>query len=212
MFAGAVPDAKYIKELRNIGVDVLQDTTDIKRCTHLVASQLRRTVKLLCALCVADYIVSTDWMHACIEQRLIVDPTRYTLTDRHLVDSIENKFDFTLHDALQRAHDHGPLFKGQQFYVTKHVQPQQLNAGLKEIIHCAGGTVLTNIPGASGCLPALIVITCEQDRELCRTAFPTLSSDKFCSAEYILSSVFKQQICDNKIEHRIDVFTTTTIL
>ena len=41
---------------------------NVREATHLVMKSISRTVKLLCALCCCNYIVSTDWIQASFSQ------------------------------------------------------------------------------------------------------------------------------------------------
>lgn len=121
-------------------------------CTHLVARQLVRTEKFLCALAVAPFIVTERWAIDSAAANQIQRELYWALEvwDRWLIyaaeanyalDDTENekKYKVRLKDAIQKVREGSPLFAGKTFYVTSKVSTDVKL--LKNVVAANGGTV-----------------------------------------------------------------------
>lgn len=170
--------------------------TSVKDCTHLVARKIIRTVKFLCGISVAKYVVTPDWIEKSQQFNAFLDPREFTVKDTFS----EDIYDMELVTSLQRARSR-PLLQGILVYVTQSVEPSP--ASMKEIIQCAGGQVLTSVPSQQHLTeykrkaleqgsPVLLIISCEKDFQLC-SEFIRKGFDVH-NAELILSGVLKQHL------------------
>ena len=134
-------------------------TSRPSECTHLLAPQLVRTEKFLCALVVAPFILTEKWatrsaavkklLRACFKPFFftpayyLVDILFLLLAEKGfaLHDSTgENKYGVDLMQSLRRAKElGGKLLAGQTFYVTPKV-PVDTKL-LKNVVNACGGQV-----------------------------------------------------------------------
>ncbi|KAK5168227.1 regulator of Ty1 Transposition [Saxophila tyrrhenica] len=121
------------RSLRQLGVLVTIDPRDVQ---ILVAPQIKRTRKFVSALACAPTVVNTSYLdHALNENGLIEDPE--LLQD----DENEERFGFTLADALERAKiNNRKLFHGWTIYVTRDV-PGGFDT-YKDIVELNGGSAV----------------------------------------------------------------------
>lgn len=168
----------------------------VKQCTHLVTRKIIRTVKFLCAISIAHYVVTPEWIDKSQQSKSFLDARDYIVKDSHS----EDMYDMELTLSLQRARA-CPLLKGISVYVTQNVEPSP--SSMKEIILCAGGQVLASIPSQQQLIewknsttekgmPVLLVISCEKDVQLCADFIK--KGFEIHNAELILSGVLKQQL------------------
>ncbi|KAK2568143.1 PAX-interacting protein 1 [Acropora cervicornis] len=102
----------------------------VMQCTHLII----RTVKFLCAISVAQYVVTPEWINKSHQSKRFLDASDYIVKDAQS----EELYDMELRTSLQRARA-CPLLKGISVYVTQNVEPNP--SSMKEIIQCAGGQI-----------------------------------------------------------------------
>jgi hypothetical protein len=167
----------------------IKTATDMKKCTHVVTDQIRRTENFISAICLCKNIVSVDWLEECMKQDLILDETQYPLTDH----DAEEKFQFCLSDALNRAKHH-KLLKGWTFCASKNVNPKPET--LKRIIENAGGVFkdesnLERISQKVKTDSKFIVVSCEQDL---KQHIYLRKCPKVYSGDLILNALIRQEI------------------
>ncbi|OBZ78467.1 hypothetical protein A0H81_01608 [Grifola frondosa] len=92
-------------------------TSKPAECTHLIAPNLVRTEKFLCAMPVAPFIVTGKWAVMSAAGRQFLPEADYVPADPEN----EKKFGFKLTDALHRAKTNGEIFTGMTFYMTPKV-------------------------------------------------------------------------------------------
>lgn len=121
------------RSLRQLGVLVVTDPKDVQ---ILVAPQIKRTRKFVSALACAPTVVNTSYLdHALKENELQEEPDLLEDTDN------EERFGFTLSDALERAKiNDRKLFRGWTIYVTRDV-PGGFDT-YKEIVELNGGSAV----------------------------------------------------------------------
>lgn len=181
---------QYIKKLYILGGEVAECT---KKCTHLIASKVTRTVKFLTAISVVKHIVTPDWLEECFKRQTFIDEQNYILRDAEA----EVLFSFSLEESLKRAHV-SPLFKTKYFYITPGICPSL--ATMKAIVECAGGKVLAKQPSfrklmehkQNKSLSEIILISCENDLHLCREYFAR--GIDVHNAEFVLTGVLTQTL------------------
>lgn len=195
LFTGITPSE--VSRLTEIVIDLGGTVVaSVKQCTHLVTRKIIRTVKFLCAISVAHYVVSPDWIDKSQKSNSLLDPAEFTIKDAQS----EEMYDMKLTTSLQRARAR-PLLQGISVYVTQNIEPSP--ASMKEIIQCAGGQVLPKVPSQQQLAdfkknlteqgtPTLLVISCDRDFQLC-SEFMKNGFD-IHSAELVLSGVLKQQL------------------
>lgn len=62
-----------LQKLYILGGEVAEST---KKCTHLIASKVTRTVKFLTAISVVKHIVTPDWLEECFKRQAFVGAFR----------------------------------------------------------------------------------------------------------------------------------------
>ena len=106
-------DLKLVKDLGGTVTD------QVAKCTVLVAEELRRTTKLLCALGRGIPIVSPHWLKQSKITKTFLDPWTYILSD---VDA-ERKWNFILKSSLKKA-GNNRLLDGYKVYATSNTLPK----------------------------------------------------------------------------------------
>ncbi|XP_078364227.1 PAX-interacting protein 1-like [Oculina patagonica] len=170
LFTGIIPSevSRLTEIIANLGGVVV---TSVKDCTHLVTRKIIRTVKFLCAISVAKYVVMPEWIDKSQQSNTFLEPSEFTVKDAFS----EDIYDMDLVTSLQRARTR-PLLQDILVYVTQNVEPSP--SSMKEIIQCAGGQVLPSVPSQQYLTelkqkavekgsPVLLIISCEKDYQLC---------------------------------------------
>ncbi|KAF9463519.1 hypothetical protein BDZ94DRAFT_1308637 [Collybia nuda] len=169
------------KTLAKLGVKI---TTRPSECTHLLAPNLVRTEKFLCALAVAPFILTSKWATDSAAAKKLLDEKHYTLHD----EANEKKYNFVLADAIARARESkGGLFAKKTFYVTPKV-PIGIQL-LKSVVSASGGQTPTlRIINSN---PDRHVISCAADSSIWR---PIAREHPIYTHELILTAALKQEI------------------
>lgn len=124
--------------LTKLGVKM---TSKPSECTHLVARNLVRTEKFLCAMAVAPFVVNEKWLLASAAAKQILPEEHYALRDPET----EKKHGFKLPEALRRSKETGgKLFAGKTFYITPKVTVD--TKLLKNVVIANGGQVISTTP------------------------------------------------------------------
>ncbi|XP_077990948.1 uncharacterized protein LOC144445280 [Glandiceps talaboti] len=179
MFTGVI-DKIAEKTVTNLG-GVLVDS--VYECTHLVTDKVRRTVKFLCGLSRGIPIVNQDWLEQCKKANTFLDSEPFLLKDKQG----EEQYSFDLAASRQKALE-GSALQGYKVHVTNKVAPPP-NI-LKDIIKCAGGVFLTQMPRKPD--DHTVVISCDADKSACQAAIK--ASIPVVSTEYILTGLMRQDI------------------
>ncbi|KAG8903530.1 hypothetical protein FRB99_003161 [Tulasnella sp. 403] len=175
------------KQLQRMGAKFVDRAAE---CTHLVASNMRRTIKFLCAISCGVEIVDPQWLAKSIEAKRFLDEKPFFLKE-----SEDERFKgFDLQEALQRARRGSKIFAGHTFYVTQGVYGALTKEDLKSVVEANGGKVshdqLKDRTLAKG--GNRYVVSCEKDK---LTWKPLLSSNArlpIYSTEIILQSAMTQ--------------------
>ncbi|KAK7057115.1 hypothetical protein R3P38DRAFT_1161363 [Favolaschia claudopus] len=182
---GMVLPDNVLKTLSKLGVTTASNGSD---CTHLVAQNLIRTEKLLCALASGAFILSDKWAIESAEANKLLPESNYILRDK----TNEKKWNFRLADAIERVKEvRGKLFEGKTFYVTSKVSIDRKL--LKTVVGAQGGKVMTSNPTIRvlNSAPYRYVISCPEDVSLWRSL---TKHHTIYSQELLLSAALTQQI------------------
>lgn len=158
--------------------------TNASVCTHLVTDKFRRTVKALCCIGKGTPIVDVAWIKKCQEAGAFVDHVPHMLLDK----KAEKALNFNLRDTLTKASTGGVL-RGWSVHATAHVLPSP--SDMKEIVACAGGKYLDNLPARTS-TGTTVVISCKQDLKAC--ARVRNHGIPVVAAEFILSGLLHHNL------------------
>ncbi|KAM8846850.1 mediator of DNA damage checkpoint protein 1 isoform 1-T2 [Synchiropus picturatus] len=179
LYTGVVDEAGE-KVLTRLGGSMAKGVADMN-C--LVTDKVRRTVKFLCAVAKGIPVVTTTWLEKSGKAGSFLEPGAFIVKDPEQ----EKKFNFSLEESLRVASNQ-PLLQGFQIHITKSVKPEPVH--MKDILSCSGATFLPKMPSSRK--PHTIVISCEDDSQLCAPAFS--ASIPVVSAEFILSGILQQKV------------------
>jgi hypothetical protein len=155
---------------------MLEKLEDTPIATHLIASgdkdQLKRTPKLMIALCRTPNIVHSDWLTKSAAEGKVLDTKEFLLLNQK---KAEKRYDFNMSQSLERAKElrdkGGLLLSGYDAYIcvgvagsTRKGNLTPSNEDFRMILKGAGvATVLTSLP--SELKNPTIVITSKLDAE-----------------------------------------------
>ncbi|XP_053736397.1 mediator of DNA damage checkpoint protein 1 [Synchiropus splendidus] len=179
LYTGVVDEAGE-KVLTRLGGSMAKGVADMN-C--LVTDKVRRTVKFLCAVAKGIPVVTTNWLEKSGKAGSFLEPGAFIVKDPEQ----EKKFNFSLAESLRVASNQ-PLLQGFEIHITKSVKPEPVH--MKDILSCSGATFLPKMPSSRK--PRTIVISCEDDSQLCAPAFS--ASIPVVSAEFILSGILQQKV------------------
>ncbi|KAG8190391.1 hypothetical protein JTE90_022034 [Oedothorax gibbosus] len=163
-----------------------------RECTHLVADAFSRTVKFLCAIHAARFVVTQEWVHACHTHNTFVDEMPYILRDAEN----EKLFGFDMESIVMKP-QRTPLFQDFVFYVTPGVFPRP--EVVKRIIEAGGGEAVLKRGPSLRQIKALqqkgrkfAIITGEDDLHLCKMYL----EKEVCvqNVEFILTNSIRQEL------------------
>ncbi|XP_072941150.1 uncharacterized protein [Epargyreus clarus] len=157
------------EKLRSLGAVII---TDVKRCTVVVTQNLRRTCKVLCAVGLGKPIVGPDWVQACSDARMIVDPWLYLIKDEEM----EKRQKFNLQRSLTCKRN---FLKGYNVSSTPNANPNS------DIVECSGGTF-----GEGG--NKWLCLSCPRDEHLW-TALRRRGANMI-DTETFLTSIMRQEL------------------
>jgi hypothetical protein len=131
---------KYL--IKAIGGEIASDTN----MTHLVAKEFRRTVKWYCAMHIAKYAVTPEWVNESFSSKWFLDEEKFWLSDPRK----EQVFNFHIRQSIERAREHR-VFNGFRFaLLCEKVIPSP--EVLEKIIRSGGGRFLTAMPSIKSLL------------------------------------------------------------
>ncbi|XP_052742168.1 uncharacterized protein LOC112056307 [Bicyclus anynana] len=123
----AFPNEEVQDKLQKLGAVIV---SDVMSCTVVLTLEIKRTFKLLCAVGLGKPIVGPNWVQACADTNMIVDPWLYLLQDA----AAERKFRFNLQHTLVGRRE---FLKGYSVSSTPSVLPAAKE--MKLIVECSGG-------------------------------------------------------------------------
>ncbi|XP_047508103.1 uncharacterized protein LOC125051656 [Pieris napi] len=123
----AFPANEVKSQLERLGAVLV---TDVKACTVVLTLQIKRTFKLLCAVGLGKPVVGRQWVQACIDNNVLVEPWYYLIQD----EVSEKRFNFNLKRTLNSRRN---FLKGLYISATPSVMPNAQE--MKLIVECSGG-------------------------------------------------------------------------
>ncbi|XP_039756853.1 mediator of DNA damage checkpoint protein 1-like isoform X2 [Pararge aegeria] len=161
------------EKLEKLGAIIV---SDVMTCTVVLTMQIKRTFKLLCAVGLGKPIVGPNWVQACADTNMVVDPWLYLLQD----EVTERRFKFNLQQSLVGRRE---FLKGYNLSSTPSVMPS--TPEMKLIVECSGGKWKEGGP-------RWICVSTKADRAL----WPGLKRKGavVVSTEFILGGVMRQTI------------------
>lgn len=185
-----------IKALTKLGVKM---TTRPSECTHLLAAQLVRTEKFLCALSGSPFILTDKWATASAAAKKLFPEKDFILRDK----AGEKKYNVDLAKSLKRAKESGgKLLEGKTFYITPRVKIDVKL--LRNVIIANGGQVGNSAPTARilGANPDRYIISCVEDISIWRP----ISSQNFpiYTQELVLNGALRQEVEFDNDEYRVE--------
>ena len=151
--------------------------------TVLVTDKIRRTAKLLCALGRGIPIVSSSWITQSKSAKTVLDPTHHLIEDTET----ERKYGFSLRKSIQTA-SKTPLLQTYKVHATKCCLPPPDQ--LKEIVECAGGSWLKQMPKKKA--DDVVIISCREDKDVLNKAIK--AGFNVQDKEFLLTGLLKQQL------------------
>ncbi|CAB3227810.1 unnamed protein product [Arctia plantaginis] len=169
----AFPSEEVKQKLEKLGAVVV---TNVMECSVVLTIQVKRTFKLLCAVGLGRPIVGPDWVQACVDTRMIVDPWLYLVKD----DAAEKRFQFNLERTLSGKRN---FLNGYNVSSTPSVQPNA--SEMKLIVECSGGVWKEGGPN-------WVCVSSTKDQAL----WPSLRKRgaTIVTTEFILGGVLRQKI------------------
>ncbi|KAF5344832.1 hypothetical protein D9756_011094 [Leucocoprinus leucothites] len=115
--------------------------SEVSQCTHLIAPNLVRTEKFLCALASAPAVLQEAWAIKSAQVKQLLPFEKFLLRDA----AAEKKYRMKLSDALMRAKElKGTLLANKTFYLTAKTKVDYKL--LKSVISAHGGQLLQQWP------------------------------------------------------------------
>ncbi|KAF1791994.1 BRCT domain [Phytophthora cactorum] len=158
--------------------------SDITKATHVIAPQLKRTVKLLCGISCCKHILGERWLDE--SARVGEDKWQFDLSSTMYGVSTEQR---------QR------LLAGYSVFIINHKSVLPPAKDLVKIVECAGGKASSKgKPGTND-----LVITSEAALAVAtvRKQLASANPDRIYSPELILSSILQQRVERDK--HRLEL-------
>lgn len=158
--------------------------------THLLMTHPMRTVKFMYGLCVAKFILSTNWLVDSALNGYFVPEEHYGLKEVEL-EGIKMDVQLVLNSSIRNR-----IFDGKVFYLTPSIKPA-INH-LKTMIEICGGIVEENrrsVPKIHEqnnlSANSYIIISCPTDSHL----IPFKQFVCFvCTTEFVMQSIMSQTI------------------
>lgn len=152
--------------------------------THVVANQLRRTERLMCAVCRGQKLVTVQWILASLRLQRWADERGYPLRD----ESMEASLGVTLPSALSRALV-SPLLARRKVYIGNGVTGLARDAA-KRVVSAAGGDLLASAPNETD--DVIVIGTLCVDAKLNQNAVPCVCPQY--SVELIFEGALTQEL------------------
>eukprot|EP00435_Cladocopium_sp_Y103_P029623 s1821_g7.t1 len=146
--SGVELQAAHVRKLRQLGsAEVTKEWHP--EVTHLVASRLRRTFKMMCAICKGLPIVRPCFVARCAHLGAVPEVRSQDLLRDRLGEKIfASRFsapDYSLADVAASVALQGPLLRNYRVYVSKQEKAME-RSKLEALVVAAGGTWLEELP------------------------------------------------------------------
>lgn len=166
----------YEKEIKELGGEIENDK--IEKVTHLISNGLKKTAKLLSAICVSTpYILTMDWIKKSLKHKKFLNEDDYYLNDKGA--------NFSLKESLKRSSEK-KIFKNLTFYITPNILPSKTM--IIKVIEHGGGKIVEKTNGVDN----IYVISCNDDQNICKSLH--IEKDKIFTVEFIVQSILHQEL------------------
>ncbi|KAF4032668.1 Regulator of Ty1 transposition protein 107 BRCT domain [Phytophthora infestans] len=197
VLTGLEPTAAVRKKIKAIAGAVYE--SDVTKATHVIAPQLKRTVKLLCGISCCKHILGQRWLDESARFGAAVDEQANCLRDKEA----EGKWHFDLSNTMYgvSTEQRQRLFANYNVFITNHKSVLPPVKDLVKIVECAGGKALSKgKPGVND-----LVITSEAALAVAtvRKQLASANPERIYSPELILSSILQQHVELDK--HRLEL-------
>ncbi|KAG3205756.1 hypothetical protein PC128_g1199 [Phytophthora cactorum] len=197
ILTGLEPTGAIRKKIRAIAGAVYE--SDITKATHVIAPQLKRTVKLLCGISCCKHILGERWLDESARVGAAVDEQANCLRD----EEAEDKWQFDLSSTMYgvSTEQRQRLLAGYSVFIINHKSVLPPAKDLVKIVDCAGGKASSKgKPGTND-----LVITSEAALAVAtvRKQLASANPDRIYSPELILSSILQQRVERDK--HRLEL-------
>lgn len=186
----------FLHSSRLLGGEVVSEN-EPEAATHIVLTELKRSYKLLFAMCSADHIVSSKWIVDSAKAGKFLRPDEYAL---HSDDKFRSEFRNCDVQAVLKSSTRKTLFAGKTFFITPSVRPEPKS--IARLIEFCGGKVeskrrtnaqiqQTNIQNPE----SYIILTCSNDIHLVYDLVRADSQNRFITTtEFVMTSIMQQKI------------------
>lgn len=170
--------ASQRNRIQTMGATFLSDEDDAATATHVIVTggALRRTARVMCAICRGQKIIKLDWLCECARAGRWISEVGYELTSQRMAAPKASSTPM----PQKRT---GTLLAGRSVYVYPSVAE---HAVLESIVAAAGGTVLRTRHHAGEAL----LIGSVADR-------PTVGNRTLHSPELIFEAAMTQKLCES---------------
>lgn len=153
--------------VKGLGAVLVENIADAHTATHVIASDektsMRRTPKLMIALCSTENIVSLNWLVESAEAKKLLPCRDYVIADAHA----EKKYGFSMKKTLKTIESRrSRLLEGWSVYVCKGVAGNKAPGAdeLQLMIEAAGGSLLGSFTKKKGLdFSKILIITSDPE-------------------------------------------------
>lgn len=185
--------------------------TEPETATHIVLTVLKRSYKLLFALCTVDHIVSSKWIVDSAKAGKFLRPDEYAL---HSDDKFRSEFRNCDVQAVLKSTTRKTLFAGKTFFITPSVRP--LPKQIARLIEFCGGKVEPKRRTAAQIQQgniqnpdSYIILACANDMHLLHDLRRSGNTNRCISTtEFVMTSIMQQKIT---FEPFVNAFDQTKI-
>lgn len=183
----------FFFSFRMLGGKIVQDPTEMN---VLVMTRLTRTSKLIYALCIAQFVVSSKWLSESATIGYFLPLEGYTITSEAFLAQQKCEIQRVLASPVRRR-----LFEGKIFYITPKVFPSITDL-TRWILLCGGQVERTRQSNAkiqelnAKAPNTYVIISCENDLHLV-APFTKQNKNSYCnvcSTEYVMQAILQQQL------------------
>uniref|UniRef100_A0A7S2LQ78 BRCT domain-containing protein n=1 Tax=Leptocylindrus danicus TaxID=163516 RepID=A0A7S2LQ78_9STRA len=171
LFTGVEVSDKHKKMVRSIGASLIESIDDAASATHVIAgdtkNSLRRTPKLMVALCVTPNILHLNWLNESFKAGEVLKCNKYLLLKDK---AAEKKYNFSMKTTIKNgseAREKGGIFADMYVYFCKGVAGNKAPS-IKELeimVSSAGGTFLKVLPKNNVDTKMILIITSDPATE-----------------------------------------------
>ena len=165
LFTGVEVTGKHKKMVKNIGACLVESIDDAASATHVIAgdakNSLRRTPKLMVALCVTSNILHLNWLNESFKAGEVLKCNKYLLLKDK---AAEKKYDFSMKETIRNGNEArkmGGVLAGMCVYFCKGVAGKKAPSAkeLEMIVQAAGGSYLKVLPREISNMKMMLIVT-----------------------------------------------------